>query len=392
MSDKKKIIIEELLESERVYAKSLRELSEYYIEPLQGRIDYNSYDERKSVRKKKSRGCCGMGKKSNLKERLLDEGTSVEIINQDGFDSIFQRVIPLVNAAALFSHELEGVIHSNDVWSSTEIQISQLFLSHEQGFRTYNPYILNYDKTLKAVVHQKETNIHFVKFIDQQAKILRSKNGDHVPHALPNLLDVPIQRIIRYRTWLKELYDIKIWESSQAKRAMGDFDASIDIIEQAYNMIGEISRKTRTVKNNLHSESLQMDLGMDEIISCHRKIMRASSDDVISCRLPQQSTNKHMPKFQCMLFLFDDMLVVSRRFDQIDQHEHPILQTVMLSKKVSAVPYIQNGDEGSINQRTLEKNRCKFSVMMNQLELVRVKCVQPQDALDWISAINSLVK
>lgn len=182
---KKKMIMEELVTTERTYVKRMEDLHKFYYEPL-----------------------CLSG-----------------IVSLDQIRTIFGSFQVILGYNKILLSDFEK-------WSNGSSNMEEIFsgfIVKAHFLKCYIDYTNNFDHSTDMIIKFRAENTKFVNFL--------SERHQECGQPLESLLIMPVQRIPRYILLLKEL--IKNTEP---------YDSDLPILEKAFNAVSEIATKINSCK------------------------------------------------------------------------------------------------------------------------------------------------
>eukprot|EP01125_Pyxidicula_operculata_P012370 TRINITY_DN4061_c0_g1_i1.p1 TRINITY_DN4061_c0_g1~~TRINITY_DN4061_c0_g1_i1.p1 ORF type:complete len:1793 (+),score=446.36 TRINITY_DN4061_c0_g1_i1:61-5439(+) len=199
-SERRRRIVQEMLQTEETYVKSLNQLHETWEKPLRVAVE-------------------------------LDK----PIISKEEIDSIFSNVQAI---HLLHEHILKALQERIQNWNDTK-KIGDVFIQNAPVLKLYVKYINNYDSSINTIKNTLKTSKPFSNF-------LQGIVGSTDTYQLSSLLIQPVQRIPRYEMLINDLL-----------RNSWDSHPDIEDLKTALSKIKEVAQYINQQKKMFESTGLQ---------------------------------------------------------------------------------------------------------------------------------------
>jgi hypothetical protein len=323
-AEKRKKILDEFLDTEKIYVKGLGQLKEFYIEQLK-MLTQEGRDE-------KARKMTDPITNDNSPNELVDYFVA-PIVSYAFIKECFGTLQVIAGINNSFLAELENKVYNvetnpDDNKFAKERKLADLLLFFGQTFQLYSPFIAHYNDIAAKIAAEKKENEAFAEFLREKSKLVQqANNGAKTAHSIENLIITPVQRIYRYKMLLDDL--VRKMEEQADEQDQEDMTK----IKRADELITKIAvfcnEKTGERENSKRLVELQAELHMYDLFIAHRKLLKESNrKGKITYTPPGYSSgepsrglfNMFASRSEvtvlcipCVLFLFNDMLVISKK-------------------------------------------------------------------------------
>jgi hypothetical protein len=231
-TEKRKFIVDELLQTEKSYVDSLSKVRGLYMEPLQQN----------------------------------------KILTDEQYKTIFGDINMIYKINSAFLGKLLKVAENKDnLYKSCQRLIGELFLESSSTFALYQNYINNFDNQDQAVVKLQAGNKKFAVFLGEAA--LKLEEAKFRQKDLASLLITPIQRLPRYKMLLEDLFR----NSEAGDTGYTILEAAIEQIQKTTLMCNE---KKREIEKVVEVEKLAEELKMPDLIQTGRSMEKVYREKI----------------------------------------------------------------------------------------------------------------
>ncbi|KAL0489822.1 RacGEF [Acrasis kona] len=330
---KRHLVLNEIIETERIYVQNLQNLNDYIIQPLKDRTN----EERIKILEKNRRKsystswlsllfCCFPCNSSDedtspllsSRSRPEDEPNG-EILSSKQIKDLFGQITLILNVNRAFLEDLEKVVRKNMSANmlSNELRFAEVILFRAHAFKLYSSFMSSFDAISTSIKTEKQTNPNFKDFIETQQKLIKKANkSKNMENTLSGFLITPVQRICRYNLLVRELCSTISKEVSPSNPQEAEI---LSKLLQARDLISEVAQycndKTREMSGSTRVLVLQQMLKKDDIVAPHRKVVLESDpkDKILYKKKKRKNiVGGNVKAKACLLHLFNDSLIVSK--------------------------------------------------------------------------------
>jgi hypothetical protein len=262
--NKQKIIIQEIITTEKSYVDGLNVLIKQYIQPMRNFIESNIGNE-----------------------RLLAE-----------WNSMFSSVNVISHVNELLLHDLEKVKQSKKSWCE---YVGQLFQEMSPMFKTYTNYINNYNRIVNRVtdiLRAYSSLNHFLRHLEDEMSA-GNKN------TFMQYLITPAQRLTRYNLLLAELLKHTDQYSKEYNLISKALEQTKHVAEYVNSSIHDFENRQIMIHIRERYSGLEAGLKSD-LIQPHRKFVLEAK-----LKWSREYGTKRLKTVR--LILFNDMLLICRK-------------------------------------------------------------------------------
>eukprot|EP01080_Neovahlkampfia_damariscottae_P003843 gene3843-7003_t len=211
------------------------------------------------------------------------------ILTESQQSTLFGNIDVVYGVNVLFLKNLkEALKHPHK-----EEKMAEMISKFSKSFRLYTSYISNYEKSALFLRNESKTNIKLTSFLKEISKTLTGRRIVEIS----SLLILPIQRLMRYKMLLDDLYK-RIHNNSAKQKLKVAIEEVSEVAIYCNDKQTEYEQMTRMIELTHSIPSFK------NLIQPSRKFIK--EDDTVQ----QCDSSK---KYPIQLFLFNDLLVFVRK-------------------------------------------------------------------------------